>query len=66
MPGTAARPSDWRTAPAGQWSWRAGLHFFDPCTGADGAIAAGRSYFTGSDGGMQPTHAMNGRHRSTY
>lgn len=30
------------------------------------AVAAGRSYYTGSDGGMQPTHAMNGRLRNTY
>lgn len=30
------------------------------------AVAAGRSYYTGSDGGMQPTHAMNGKLRNTY
>ena len=30
------------------------------------AVAAGRSFFTGDDGGIQPTHAMNGKLRYTY
>lgn len=30
------------------------------------AVASGKDYYTGSDGGMQPTHAMNGKLRNTY
>lgn len=30
------------------------------------AVAAGRSFYTGDDGGIQPTHAMNGKLRYTY
>lgn len=30
------------------------------------AVAAGRSFYTGADGGIQPTHAMNGKLRYTY